>query len=162
MAGDLNAKLAEPEGTQWSEAITDKLAALRLENMGLHFLPQRKTWLQYRYTWSIRRDEQEFRSQTDYILRKYCRLFQDMAVRDPRQYLDHYIVLGCMTGEPVKELTDYFRKARRFPLWPICCDLASASDKLFLYIKTQIPNPSLRERVRRAWISDETWATMDA
>ena len=35
-------------------------------------------------------------------------------------------------------------------------------DKLFSYLKTHITNPPLSERVRWAWISDETRASIDA
>ena len=62
----------------------------------------------------------------------------------------------------MKELTGYLRKGRRFPLRPLCCDLASTPDNIFPDIKTQIPNLPLRERVRGDWISDETWSAIDA
>ena len=56
---------------------------------------------------------------------------------------------------------EYLRKAHHPPLGPIHRYLASASDKLFLELKTHTPKPPLRERVRRDWIYDETWASMD-
>ena len=62
----------------------------------------------------------------------------------------------------MKELTDYLRKAHRSPLRIIRHDLPCASEKILSDLKTHIPNPPLRERVRRAWIYDETWAAMDA
>ena len=119
MAGDLNSNLVDPEVTPQSEAISDKLASARLEDMGLHFLPQCKPWLQDRCTWSMRRYGQEFWSWMDYILITDCRLFQDVEVRDPQHNLDHYIVLGCLRGDPGKELMNYLHKAHRLPLWPI-------------------------------------------
>ena len=67
----------------------------------------------------------------DYIIGTYCRLFQDMPVRDTRNHSDHYMVLGYLRGELVKELTGYLRKARRFSLRPLCHDLASVPDKIF-------------------------------
>ena len=67
-----------------------------------------------------------------------------------------------MRGEPRKELTDYLRKARRFPLWPTHGNVVSSSDKIFSELKTQIFKRPLRERVGRAWIFDETWVAMDA
>ena len=108
------------------------------------------------------RDGREVQFRKDYILRTYCRLFQDVDPGDPRHNSDHYMVMGCMRGDPVKELTDYLRKSHRFPLWTIRNDLPSASENIFLYLKTHIPKPPLRERVRRVWIYDETWAAMDA
>ena len=56
MVGDLNANLANPEGTPQVEAIADELDAAGLVYMGLHLLSQRKPWLQDRCTWIMRRD----------------------------------------------------------------------------------------------------------
>ena len=81
--GDLNANLTEPEGTPQGEAIAEELAATGIMDTGLHFLPQSKPWLQDRRTWSMRRYGQEVQSWKDYILGTYCRLFQDVDVRDP-------------------------------------------------------------------------------
>ena len=120
------------------EAIADKLTTVGLMYMGMHFLPRRKLWLKDRYTWRIKRDGREVRSWTDYILGTDRRLFQDVAVRNTRHHLDHYMVLGCLRVDPTKELEGYLRKSRRSPL---CCDLLSAPDKLFSERNTQIPNP---------------------
>ena len=102
-----------------------------LMEMGLHLLPRHKPWLKNRFTWIMQQYRQEFQSQTDYILGTDCRLFRDVAVRDTRNHLDYYMVLGCLRGEPVKELTGYLLKARRFPFRPLRRDLASAPDKIF-------------------------------
>ena len=72
------------------------------------------------------------------------------------------MVLVYMRGYPTKAHTDYLQKARHFPFWTIRRKLASASDKLFPDLKNQILKPSPSERVRQAWISDKTWAAMDA
>ena len=98
VAGNLNADLVEPEVTPQCEAILYELAAAGLMYMGLHFLPRRNPLLQDRCMWSMWRDGQEVRSRMDNILGKYCRLLQDLAIRDPRHHLDHYIVLGCLRG----------------------------------------------------------------
>ena len=108
---DLNANLAGLEGTPRDEVIADKLAAADIVDMGLHFLPRRKPWLQDRCTWIMRKNRRYFWSQTDYILVMYSRLFQDVAVWDPQHNLDHYMVLGFIRGEPEKELTKYLCKA---------------------------------------------------
>ena len=73
------------------------------------------------------------------------RIFQDMAVRVLRHHLGHYMVLGCLMGEASKDIKDYLRKARQFPLWPLHWDLALAPDMLFSELKNQIPKPHLRE-----------------
>ena len=162
VAVHLNVNLAEQEGTLQGEAITDELAAAGLMDMGLHFLPWRKTWFQDRCTWSMQRDGREVQYRTDYILGTDCRFFQDVAVWDTLHHSDHYMVLGCLRGEPVKELTGYLCKARRSPLQPLRRKLVSAPEKLFSELKTHIPKPLLRERARRAWIYDKTWAAIDA
>ena len=82
--GDLNANLAEPEGTPQDEAIADELAAVGIVDMQLHFLPRHNPWLQDMCTGLMRRDEREVRSWTDNILRTDRRLFQDVDVQDPR------------------------------------------------------------------------------
>ena len=91
----------------------------------------------------MRRDVREVRPRKDYTLRTDHRLFQNVAIWDLQHHLNHYMVLGCLRGDPAKDLTDYLCKARRFPLWPIRCDLAFASDKVFSELKTQILKPPL-------------------
>ena len=162
VAGDINANLEYPEGTLWLEALVDKLTASCLIDMCLHFLPQCNPWLKYRCTWRIQRYGQEVRSWTEYIIGTDCRLFQDVDVRYMRHHSDHYMVLSCLRADPAKELTVYLCKARRFPLRPLYSDLASDPDEIFSEIKTQIPKPHLRERVRQDWISDDTWESIDA
>ena len=77
----------------------------------------------------------------DYTLGTDHRLFQDVAVRDPRHNSDHYMVLGCLRGGSAKELTYYLRKLRHLPLRTIHRDLTFTSYKLFSELKIQIPTP---------------------
>ena len=79
---DLNANLAEPEGTPQGETIVDDLVVVGLMDMGIHFLPWRKPWLQDGCKYSMQRDGREVRSRTDYILGTDHRLFRDLAVWD--------------------------------------------------------------------------------
>ena len=58
-----------------------------------------------------------------------------VAVQDTRNHLDHYMVLGYLRGETAKDLTGYLPKACRFPLQPLCHDLAFDPDKLFSELK---------------------------
>ena len=139
VAGNLNAKLADPEGTPRAEAIVYKLVEVGLVDMGLHFLPLPKSWLKDRFTWSMQQDGQEVRSQTDYILRTDRRFFQDVAVRDTRHHSDRYTVLKCLRREPVKELTGYLRTGRRSPSGPLRCDVTLAPDKLFSDLEYPYP-----------------------
>ena len=131
-------------------------------DMGLHFLPRHKPWLQDSYTWIMKRDGQEVWSQTDYILGTDRRLFQVMDGRDTQHDLYYYIFMGCLMREPAKDLTVYLRKPRRFPLLPLRRDLAMAPENIFSELKTQIPKPPLNEWVRRAWIYDKNWPAIYA
>ena len=106
-------------------------------------------------------DGREVRYQMDYIIVTNFRLFQDVAVRDTRHHLDHYMFMGCLRGDPAKELTGYLQKSCHPPIRTLRCDLASEPDNIFSQFMTQIPKPPLHERVRRAWISDKTWASID-
>ena len=72
------------------------------------------------------------------------------------------MVLVCLRGDLTKEVTYYLCKAHCSPLRPLCRDLALATENIFSELKTQITNPPLCERVRQAWIYDETWEVMDA
>ena len=47
----------------------------------------------------------------DYILGTDRIFFQDVAVWDMQQKTEHYMVLGCLRGEPAKELAGYLQKA---------------------------------------------------
>ena len=106
-------------------------------------------------------DRLEVQSRTDYILLIDLRFFQDVAVRYMQHHLDQYMVLGCLRVDPAKEITGYLRKVCRFTLQTLPRNFLLVPDKLFLYLKTQISDPPLRERVRRTWISDKTWASID-
>ena len=154
MAGYLNAKLEDPEGTPQREAIADDLEAVGLMNIGVHFLPCCNPWLQDRCKWSMQRDGQEVWSRKDYILGIDCRVFQDVYIRYTQHQSDHFMALGCLRGDQVKELTGYLCKACRFPPCLIRSDLVLAPDNIFSDLKTHIPNPPLSDQVRRAWISD--------
>ena len=141
MGGNFNANLVDPEGTPRGQDIADEIAAEGIVDVVLHSLPSCNTWLQDMCTWRMRKDGQEIWSRTDYILGTYCRLLQDVDIQDMRHNSDHYMVLGCMSGDLEKELMDYLRKVRRFLLRPIRRDLASASEKIFSELKNQTPNP---------------------
>ena len=60
----------------------------------------------------------EVRSRTDYILGTDCRLFGNFSVRDPRNNLDHYIVIGCIHSTPPKEHFRYLGWSKWLPLHP--------------------------------------------
>ena len=108
---ELNANLEEPEGTPRGESIADKLAAAGLLDMGIHFLLRHMPLFQDSCTWIMKRDGQEVRSRKYYILRTDHRLFQGVAVWDLQHNSYHYMVLGCLRGDPAKDLTVYLPEA---------------------------------------------------
>ena len=63
---------------------------------------------------------------------------------------------------PAKELMGYLCKALCSPLRTLRYDLVSAPEKIFSEPNTHIHKPTLREWVRRDWISDKTWASIGA
>ena len=55
------------------------------------------------------RQGREVRSRADYILGSDRRIFQSVAVRDPRHNSDHYMFLGCLRGTSPRENSHYLR-----------------------------------------------------
>ena len=94
VAGDFNADIAAPEGNRRAENITTDIATAGLEDMAQHFMPRGRRWCRDRRMWDIRRKGQVVRSWTDYILGTDSRMFKNVAVRDPRNNSDHYMVLS--------------------------------------------------------------------
>ena len=100
VAGDLNVDLATPEGDRRAEDIATTLETEGLEDMARHFLPRDIRWCWDQRTWGMLRKGREVWSRTDYILGTDRCLFRNVAVRDPRQNSDHYMVLGCLPSAP--------------------------------------------------------------
>ena len=96
VAGDMNVNLAEPEGDWREEDIAATLATEGLEDMSEHFLLRWRRGCRDGRTWSMLQKGIELLSRTDYILGTDCRLFGNVAVRDPRHNSDHYMALGCL------------------------------------------------------------------
>ena len=101
VAGDLNVDILAPEGRR-AENIAMDLATAGVEDMAQHFMPRRRRWNRDRWTWDMRRKGQVVRSWTDYILGTDRRLFKNVAVRNPRNNTDHYMVFGCLPGAPLE------------------------------------------------------------
>ena len=83
VAGDFNVDILAPEGRRAENIATD-LATAGVEDMAQHFMPRGRRWCRDRRTWDMRRQGQVVRSRSDYILGTDRRLFQNVAVRDPR------------------------------------------------------------------------------
>ena len=116
-AGDFNAKLSEMEDDRRGEDIAAELVTEGLEDMLAHFLPLRRWWCRDERTWSMIQEVREVGYRTDYILGTDRRLFWNMFVRDPRHNSEHYMVMGCLRSDPLKEHSRYL-VGRKPPLPP--------------------------------------------
>ena len=86
--------------------------------MPSHFLPRRHPWCRDVSMWSMVRLGGGVWSQMYCILETYHRLFRKVAVRDPRHNSDHYLVLGCLRRDPLREHTEYLGRRTQIPLQP--------------------------------------------
>ena len=158
VAGDFNVDILAPEGRRAENIATD-LATAGGEDMAQHFMPQGRRWCRDQWTWDMKRQGQVVRSRTDYILRTDRRLFQNVAVWDPWQNTDHYMVLGCLPGAPLATTRQYQGGRRRWPVPPPAAP--SRMDTLFAALRRAVPKKAPREARRNAWISAETWRLVD-
>ena len=146
VAGDMNSILAEPEGDRRGEDIVAELATEGLEDMSVHFLPQRLPWCRHNRTWSMLRKGREVRSWTDYILGTDCRLFGNVSVRDPRHNSDHYFFLGCLHSASLKERMRYLggwnKLTLRQPTEP------TMGDEIFATLQRAVPKARAQEARR--------------
>ena len=95
------------------------------------------------------------RSRTDYILGTDRRLFRNVAVRDPRNNSDHYMVLGCLSSSPPTEHKRYLGGRKRWPVRPP--RELTQTDQIFAVLQRAVPKVQPREARRNAWISESTW-----
>ena len=107
----------------------------------------------------MKRQGQVVRSRTDYILGTDRRLFQNVAVRDPRHNTDYYMVLGCLPGAPLEATRRYQGGRKRWPVPPPTAP--SRMDTLFAALRRAVPKTAPREARRNAWVSAETWRLVD-
>ena len=105
------------------------------------------------------RGGEAIRSRTDYILGTDCSIFRNVAVRDPRHNLDHYMVVGLLRGGTVREHIRYIAGRQRLPLTPP--KRPTREDTLFGDLRRAVPKPQPREQHRNTWISEETWKLVD-
>ena len=57
----------------------------------------------------------EVRSQMDYILGSNRRIFQNVAVWDPRNNSEHYMVMGCLLYAYLGRHSNYLGRRTRLP-----------------------------------------------
>ena len=109
--------------------------------------------------WAMERGGKAIGSRTDYILGIDRSLFRNVAVRDPRYNLDHYMVVGLLRGGTVREHIRYIAGRRRIPL--TLPKRPTREGTLFGDLCRAVPKPQPREQHRKAWISEETWKLVD-
>ena len=89
--------------------------------------------------------------------------FRLVAIREPRLVnSDHYMVMGELLIESPESYRWYTRPRSRMPL-KLPIGPLSMADTLFQPVKAQhSPPPPKREWEMNDWISDRSWALMDA
>ena len=101
------------------------------------------------------------RTQTDYILGSDCRVFHNVAIRDPRHNSDYFIVVGDLCGAYLREHSNYLRSRIRLPLCPTGRKTRTRADKLFSELRCSVPKPDKQLACHNSWISAETWRLVD-
>ena len=91
----------------------------------------------------------EVRFQTDYILGTYFHLFRNVAVRDPRNNSDHYMVLVCLLITPLREHTKYLGRSTWLPLRPLTSP--TKENGLFAALWSAVSKPKAREARKKKW-----------
>ena len=80
MAGDLNSDLGDKENDRRGSEIAAVMTEAGVEDMTAHFLPRKQKGGRERRTWSMVREVQVVRSQTDYLLGTDRSLFRNVSV----------------------------------------------------------------------------------
>ena len=96
------------------------------------------------------------RSQTDYILGSVRRIFQNVAVQEPRHNYDHFMVMGCLCGASPRE-TLLTSGAGHTPFTPPGRQIRTRADKLFAKLWRAVPKTDKRTVQHNSWIAAETW-----
>ena len=85
----------------------------------------------------------EVRSRTYCILGIDRRLFQNVTARYQRHNSDHYLVLGCLRGAPLRGHSNYPGRRKRIPLWP--STTPKREDGIFAALRRAVTKPKARE-----------------
>ena len=160
LLGDLNADLADPRDER-ARAVATEMAMLGLDDMLQHFRQRRA--FRHRTTWWQQRASETYRSRCDYILGTDRRQFTSVSIRDPSLFSsDHFLVLGTISSDTLRENKAYLHGRRRFPLRPPKWGPRTETDAVFQTLVDAIPPRTLTEkRARRGWISESTWTLVD-
>ena len=145
VAGDFNTDLGETASDGRGTEIGAALTEAGVEDMTAYFLSRKSLWGSELRTCSRVREGKVIRSRTDYLLWTDRSLFKNVAVRDPRQNSDHYMVLGHLGGGTAQEHVGYIKGRRRLPLLPP--KEPTREYKLFRDLRRTVPKPHEQERV---------------
>ena len=94
------------------------LTTAGIEDMLYHFFLKWRPWYRDGRTWIMIWAGREVRSRTGYILGIDHCLFRNLTVRDPQNNSNHYLVLGCLRGAPLREHTKYLGRGKCPPPMP--------------------------------------------
>lgn len=159
--GDLNVDLSSPSRDARSTSIVDCMSAQGFEDLLLHFKSNRR--YAHGKTWWQERQGAIIRSRCDYILGLDRRIFSKVCLKDPRCFTsDHYMVVGKLLSAPLSSNLSYLRGRTRFPVRAPKWGPHTKVDSIFQDLTAAIDPPTRANRVRSSWISDETWALVDA
>ena len=101
------------------------------------------------------------RSRIDYILGSDRRIFQNVAVRDPRDNSDHIMVLECMRGSSPSEHPCYRRRRTCLLLRLPGRQTRKQADKIFDELRHTILKQEKLASHHNSWILAETWRLVD-
>ena len=118
VAGNFNTDLTGPVGGEQDEEISADLAAAGLEDILEDFHTYLCPWNQEKGMWRMVEIVREVRYRTDYIMETDRCIFRNMSVLDPRNNLDHYLILGYLRITTLMEHENYFALHASHPLPP--------------------------------------------
>ena len=96
-----------------------------------------------------------------HILGSDLRIFQNVAVRDPRHNSDHLMVIGCLNGTYPREKLRNLGRRMRLPLRPPGHQTRMRADKIFSKLRHVVPKPDKWAVRHNLWISADTWRFID-
>ena len=93
---NLNTELESLDVNEHDKAITAATTMEGLADTVEHLIPQKHMWTRDVRIWSMLRCGQDVRSRTDCILGTDRRMFQNVAIQEPRHNTDYFMVLECL------------------------------------------------------------------
>ena len=155
--GDLKVDLEKAGGRVRDKKITVAVVKAGLEDLAVHFFPQRRTWCRDQRMWGSVRQWRVVRSWTDYILGSDHRIFQNVAVWDQRHNSDHFMFVECLCGASLGEHFCYLGHRTSLPLRPNGRQTRIRVSKIFAELWCAVPKPDKRTACHNLWISLDTW-----